>query len=264
MRLTIAHALPFAIATLSGGSGATSAWAPKSNDARILRTNVRVLSRGGARKTLVMPGFTCVDTENGSVCKGNTKSCTDDGACAYTELTQVLDGQGSIRTIRTCNRWDPDPTGARRDGCITDTMDGFDIVSCVAEFEDETGTMAACNSCSRSCGDGVGASMDCTNVVPNKEPYTCELLDLTDGGSLNFNSVPAPSPTAPAPSPTMTAPTPTGAGPTLDAPTPEASNESTEPEEPAPSQSAPDSGSVQCSTTYVASAVLGLIVIALL
>jgi hypothetical protein len=256
MRVTITNALTIVIVTLSGGSGAASALAPMSNGARILRaTNARTLSRGGARNTLVMPGFTCVDTENGSVCNGNTKSCTDDGACAYTELTQVLDGKGGVRTIRTCNRWDPDPTGARRDGCITDTMDGFDIVSCVAEFEDETGTMATCNSCSRSCGDGVSASMDCTNVVPSKEPYTCELLDLTDGGSLNFNTVPAPSPIAPAPSPTDNAPSPTGTGPTPAAPAPEA---------PAPSQSAPDSGSVQCSTSAMASAFVGLIVIALL
>ena len=26
--------------------------------------------------------------------------------------------------------------------------------------------------------------MDCTNVVPNNEPYTCDVLDLTDGGFL--------------------------------------------------------------------------------
>lgn len=106
--------------------------------------------------------------------------------------------------------------------------------------------------------------MDCTNVVPNKEPYTCELLDLTDGGILNFNGVPAPAPTATAPSPTGTAPSPTGTGPPPNAPSPAVSDENREPEETAPSQVTPNSGSAHCSPSTVASGLLGLIVIALL
>jgi hypothetical protein len=254
MRLATTNLLLIAIVALSGGGRETSAFSQLSNDEHI-RANLRTLSRGVSRGTLVLPGFTCVDTENGTVCKGDARTCADDGACAYTELTRVADEQGNIATIKTCNRWDPDPTGARRDGCITDTVDGFNLVSCVAEFENDSGTMTTCNSCSRSCDDGVSASMDCTNVVPNKAPYTCAVLDLTDGGFSNFNGVPAPTPTAPSP---------TGTGPTPSAPAPVSSGENTEPEGPTPSQSSTDSGSVHWSSSAIASALLGLIVITLL
>jgi hypothetical protein len=256
MRLATTNLLLIAIVALSGGGRETSAFSQMSSDEHI-RANLRTISPGVSRGTLVLPGFTCVDTENGSVCKGDAKTCADDGACAYTELTRVADEQGNIATIKTCNRWDPDPTGTRRDGCITDTVDGFNLVSCVAEFENDSGTMTTCNICSRSCDDGVSASMDCTNVVPNKAPYTCEVLDLTDGGFRNFNGVPASSPTSTAPSPTRTGPTPS-------APAPIFSGEYLEPEAPAPSPSAPDSGSVHWSPSAIVSALLGLIVITLL
>jgi hypothetical protein len=90
------------------------------------------------------------------------------------------------------------------------------MVSCVAEFEDASGALVACNSCA-PCDDGIQLSMDCTNVVPAKQPYTCELLDLMDGGEVPFSSqesdpgavppdaAPGSSPVAPEPASSGTA-----------------------------------------------------------
>jgi hypothetical protein len=166
------------------------------------------------RLGLESAGFICEKTGSSEVCTSPVKMCTGAGSCAYTEVTTNYDEQGNIVSIATCNRWDPDPTGDRRDGCMTATMSGFEMDACVAEFEGASGAMVACNSCT-PCEDGISVSMDCTNVVSAKEPYTCQLLDLNDGGEIPFATETAATPgTASSPgtpSNTIPAPAPSGA-----------------------------------------------------
>jgi hypothetical protein len=172
-------------------------------------------------------GFDCEEKERSVVCSSALKLCTGSGSCAHTEVTESYDEQGSLVSFRTCNRWNPDPTGERRDGCMTGTYNKFEMVSCVAEFEDASGALVACNSCA-PCDDGTQLSMDCTNVVPAKQPCTCELLDLMDGGEVPFNSQesdPGTVPPGAAPGSSPVAPEPASSG-TAGAATPSSSSTS--------------------------------------